>query len=75
MVCGGCEQAIDAALGKLPGVSSVAASHAQERVVVRFDPARVTRSQLEAAITGLGYTVGPPPHPLDPPAGSPAPAP
>jgi len=68
MVCGGCEGAIHDALAKVPGVSAATASHKERRVVVRFDPGKVTRAQLEQAITGLGYTVPPPSLPLDAPA-------
>lgn len=67
MVCGGCEGAIEQALGKVDGVASADASHTDKRVVVRYDAARVTPQQLEKVITDLGYTVPPPSLPLDAP--------
>lgn len=67
MVCGGCEDTIEQALGETPGVATATASHTEKRVVVRYDAARVTPAQLEGVITGLGYTVPPPTLPLDSP--------
>lgn len=57
MTCSGCEGAVTRALGKLPGVDAVAASHANETVEVTFDPDRVTRPEIEARIDALGYRV------------------
>ena len=57
MTCGGCENAVKRALGRLDGVSEVTASHVEEKVGVRFDPARVTSDHIKARIAAIGYTV------------------
>lgn len=56
MTCGGCENAVTRALGKLTGVERVDASHVAERVTVTFDDTRVTTAQLRDSIAALGYT-------------------
>lgn len=58
MSCGGCEQAVTRALGTLPGVSAVVASHKDARVRVTLDPALVSRDQVAQKIAKLGYAVG-----------------
>lgn len=58
MTCGGCENAVKRAVGKLAGVSSVEASHADERVTVDFDEAKTSVDAIKARITTLGYQVG-----------------
>jgi copper chaperone len=58
MTCGGCENAVKRAVGKLPGVASVEASHAEKRVTVDFDEARTDVDAIKARITTLGYLVG-----------------
>jgi copper chaperone CopZ len=57
MSCGGCENAVTRSLLKVDGVSHVKASHADQRVDVTFDPARVDLSTLAARIEALGYHV------------------
>ena len=57
MTCGGCENAIKMAVGRMPGVSAVEASRTDERVTVSFDPARVNLDAVKAKIAGLGYQV------------------
>jgi len=57
MTCGGCENAVKRAVGKLTGVSSVAASHQQQRVDVEFDPAKIDLAAIRQQIERLGYTV------------------
>jgi copper chaperone CopZ len=57
MSCGGCENAVTRALGRLEGVSEVTASHVEEKVGVSFDPAAVTPDQIRATIAAIGYTV------------------
>ncbi len=57
MTCGGCENAVKRAVGKLPGVSSVDASHAAEKVTVDFDEAQTSLDAIKAKITTLGYQV------------------
>jgi copper chaperone len=57
MTCGGCENAVKRALQQLPGVESVSASHAANRVGVTYDEGKVSRAQLREKIEALGYNV------------------
>ncbi|MCX6551797.1 MAG: cation transporter [Acidobacteria bacterium] len=57
MTCGGCENAVKRALGRLDGVAVVTASHVEQKVGVTFDPARVTLDQIAQKITAAGFTV------------------
>ena len=57
--CEHCQGAIESAVGALPGVQSVTVEVLTKRVSVSFDPARVTRSQIEATLDEDGYTVQP----------------
>jgi copper chaperone CopZ len=57
MTCSGCENAVKRALGAMPGVSAVEASHHDHRVVVTFDPAALGAGDLERKIDQLGYRV------------------
>jgi copper chaperone CopZ len=57
MTCGGCENAVRRAVGKLAGVTAVEASHAAERVEVTFDPSRVGLADITQQIERLGYRV------------------
>jgi copper ion binding protein len=57
MTCGGCENAVKRAVGRLDGVSTVDASHARESVAVVFDPAKVTAAQITERVAAAGYTV------------------
>ena len=59
MTCGGCENAVKRALGRLEGVNAVTASHVEEKVGVSFDPATVTPDEITARISAIGYTVAP----------------
>ena len=59
MTCGGCENAVKRALSRLDGVSSVTASHADNRVVVDYDAAKVNRAAIGDAIHKAGYQVQP----------------
>lgn len=61
MTCGGCENAVKRALGALPGVSAVAASHQSNEVSVTYDSAQVSPDQIAAKIASLGYHVHPQP--------------
>jgi copper chaperone CopZ len=58
MTCGGCENAVQRALGQMPGVAQVTASHRDSTVRITFDPAVVSRAELERTIGLIGYTVG-----------------
>lgn len=57
MTCGGCENAVKRALGRLDGVGDVTASHVDQKVVVAIDPAKVTAAQVRDRIAACGYTV------------------
>ncbi len=57
MTCGGCENAVKRAVGKLSGVSTVEASHKDQRVTVSFDDTHVDIAAIAAKINGLGYQV------------------
>lgn len=56
MHCEGCEGAICDKVGKIAGVTTVKASHAEERVEVQA-PTEL-RPAIVAAITKLGYKIG-----------------
>ena len=58
MSCSGCENAVTRAVGGMPGVTSVTASHQVAQVVVTYDPALVTPGDITARIGRLGYAVG-----------------
>jgi copper ion binding protein len=55
MTCGGCENAVKRAVGKLAGVESVDASAPEQRVTVSFDAGQVDLAAIKAKINGLGY--------------------
>lgn len=57
MTCGGCENAVKRGLARLDGVGEVTASHAVARVVVTFDPNRVSPDEIRARIGAMGYQV------------------
>lgn len=57
MSCGGCEERIRAALGRLDGVRRSSADHRSGRVRVAYDPAAVTARAVRERITDLGYTI------------------
>lgn len=55
MTCEGCESGVKAALEKLEGVQEAEVSHKRERTSVTYDPAKVSKEELEAAIESAGY--------------------
>ncbi|MGE0360166.1 MAG: cation transporter [Vicinamibacterales bacterium] len=57
MTCGGCENAVKRAVGLLPGVAAVTASHRDNLVQVSFDPAVIAAADIAGKIRALGYTV------------------
>jgi copper ion binding protein len=57
MTCGGCENAVKRAVGRLPGIASVEASHAAQTVTVEFDESQATLEAIAAKIAALGYQV------------------
>jgi copper chaperone len=57
MTCGGCENAVKRAVGQLPGVEAVTASHAANAVDVTFDGSKVNAGMIRERIQTLGYNV------------------
>ena len=55
MTCGGCTGSVQRALGKIAGVSHAVVSVRPGTATVEVDTTRVTRNQIEAVISGLGY--------------------
>jgi copper ion binding protein len=55
--CGHCVATIKNAVGALDGVQSVDASEATKKVVIEFDPSRVSQSTIEATLDDEGYPV------------------
>ena len=55
--CEGCEQRIDRALRRLPGVLGVEASAETQRVIVETDPDRVGPEEVCERLDLLGYEV------------------
>ncbi|MEW6323246.1 MAG: heavy-metal-associated domain-containing protein [Acidobacteriota bacterium] len=58
MTCGGCENAVKRALGTLPGVSEISASHVANEVTLRHDPELASLDAIRRKIESLGYSVG-----------------
>lgn len=61
MTCGGCERALGRAVGQLPGVESVAASHLEHVATITYNEAVVTPDAIATAIRNAGYTPEPTP--------------
>ena len=57
MTCTGCEQTIQAGIGKLEGIKSVKASYVAGNALVEFYPGITDTVKIKTAITGSGYTV------------------
>lgn len=57
MTCGGCENAVKRAVGKLDGVAEVTASHADSAVSVTYDSDKVQVPAIREKIESLGYHV------------------
>ncbi|GMR23881.1 MAG: hypothetical protein BMS9Abin37_2357 [Acidobacteriota bacterium] len=55
MTCVTCEWGIEKALGKLDGVVEAKASSAEEKVLVRYEPGKVTFEQMIEAVDSTGY--------------------
>ncbi|MBS1544188.1 MAG: mercuric transport protein MerTP [Bacteroidetes bacterium] len=58
MTCTSCEVHIESSLKKINGVRAVQASYSQGTTKIEYDPAKVNRDQLVAAINETGYSVG-----------------
>ena len=59
MTCASCVNRIERFLNAADGVSTAAVNLATERATVRFDPARIDRAGIVAAIESAGYEVRP----------------
>jgi len=57
MTCGGCENAVKRALGRLDGVGDVSASHIERQVVAHYDTAKVTAAQIREKVAACGFVV------------------
>ena len=55
MTCGGCTGSVQRALSKLDGITHAEVSLSPGLATVVIDPARVTSSQIESAISLMGY--------------------
>ena len=58
MTCASCVNRVERFLGRADGVSDASVNLATERATVRFDPGRIDRSGIVAAIEAAGYEVG-----------------
>ncbi|MEZ6036596.1 MAG: heavy metal translocating P-type ATPase [Planctomycetota bacterium] len=57
MTCAACVRRVERALQKLDGVAGATVNLATQQAQTSFDPARVSRPQLDAAIVDAGYGV------------------
>ena len=55
--CAHCQRAIEGVVGALPGVSAVHVEIPTKAVRVTYDPAQVSRQQIEATMDEEGYPV------------------
>jgi copper chaperone len=55
--CEHCVKAINGALGALPGVDAVATDIPTKQVHLRYDPSRVSLTQVETTLDDAGYTI------------------
>lgn len=53
--CGSCAMLIEMAVGELPGVKTVKASHPDNLATVTFDPEATSPEAIVAAIREAGY--------------------
>ena len=59
MTCASCVSRIERFLARADGVADAVVNLATERATVRFDPARIGRQGIVAAIEAAGYDVAP----------------
>jgi copper chaperone len=55
--CEHCQRAVEGVVGALPGVHNVHVEIPSKSVQVSYDPARVSRQQIEATMDEEGYPV------------------
>ena len=57
MTCGGCSGKVGSALTQIDGVKKQEVCHVSKKAVVEFDPKKVSRDKVLAAINGTGFKV------------------
>jgi copper chaperone len=55
--CEHCQRTVEGAVGALPGVREVHVEIPTKAVRVSYDPARISRQQIEATLDDEGYPV------------------
>jgi Cu2+-exporting ATPase len=55
MRCEGCQNAVQSALNRVPGVLSAEASHRTQDIRVSYDPGRTSPGDMKAALLRAGY--------------------
>ena len=58
MDCTSCAMKIEGAVEKLAGVAEISVVVATGRMIVTYDPARVSEADIQQRVTALGYTIG-----------------
>ena len=58
MDCTSCAIKIEGAVEKLAGVVDISVVVATRRLIVTYDPVRVSEADIQKQVTGLGYTIG-----------------
>jgi Zn2+/Cd2+-exporting ATPase len=58
MDCTSCAMKIEGAVEKLAGVAEISVVVATGRLIVTYDPTRVSEADIQKQVTGLGYTIG-----------------
>jgi len=57
MTCGHCENAVQDAVRKLPGVKNIKANKDKKEAAVEYDSSLVTQEQIISVIKETGYNV------------------
>jgi copper chaperone CopZ len=57
MTCTGCEQKIQAGIGKISGIESVKASYVTGNAIVEYYPGKADTSEIRQAVKDAGYLV------------------
>jgi Zn2+/Cd2+-exporting ATPase len=58
MDCTSCAMKIEGAVEKLAGVAEISVVVATGRMIVSYDPERVSEADIQQRVTALGYTIG-----------------
>ena len=56
MTCDGCSSRIERVLSKIDGVYEVKASWENDTVFVKYEEAKITVSEIEDKLKGIGFT-------------------